>query len=127
MIIRADGHVLLQKRPAGKPHAGLWEFPGGKVESDENQRDALARELKEELAIVCDTASMKPLTFAEFLPENPIVLFLYKVTDWTGDLEPLPGAEIAWLPVSALHDYAMPPLDVQLAHRIIALGETVFS
>ena len=127
MIMRHDGQVLLQRRPVGKPHAGLWEFPGGKVESDENQRDALVRELREELSIECDPARMLPLTFAEALPENPIVLFLYKVTVWAGDPQPLPGAEIVWLRLSALHNFAMPPLDVQLAQRIVAMGETVFA
>ena len=122
LILGRDGRLLLRKRPPGKPHAGQWEFPGGKVERDENQRVALSRELGEELGVEVDPVDFEPVTFAENLPENPVVLFLYKVSIWEGDPQPLEGAELAWFKPEEVKMLDLPDLDRQLWQRAEPLG-----
>ncbi|HAU21406.1 MAG TPA: DNA mismatch repair protein MutT [Erythrobacter sp.] len=118
---RDDGRWLMHRRPLGKHHAGLWEFPGGKVENGENPPLSLARELKEELGIVLDTADMKRAAFAHE-PANssgkPIVILLYIVRAWEGSPIPHEGGEIDWFEPSEIAQLAKPPLDLDLAAQV---------
>lgn len=118
----AEGRILMQRRPAGKEHGGLWEFPGGKVEPGETPRDALVRELNEELTIGADGASAAPLAFAESAPTNGrpgIVILLYDVTAWTGEPVPEPGSAIGWYAPESIGELPLPPLDSDLLAAIL--------
>lgn len=114
-LVDADNRVLIAKRPPGKSMAGLWEFPGGKVEANEVPETALVRELKEELGIeVCDTC-LAPFTFASHGYETfHLLMPLYLCRQWDGDITPNEGQEIAWVRAGRLMDYAMPPADLPL-------------
>jgi 8-oxo-dGTP diphosphatase len=112
-LIDADGRVLVAQRPFDKHHGGLWEFPGGKVESGETPVAALARELREELGIAIGEA--EPLAFAESDSGGPMVLLLYRCRTWQGEPAPLEAEAIDWLAVDRLADVAMPPADRVLA------------
>ena len=114
-LVDADGRVLLARRPAGKPMAGLWEFPGGKVNEDETPEAALIRELKEELAIDVAESCLAPLTFASHhYPEFDLLMPLYVCRRWQGQVTPLEGQELAWVRPPRLGDYPMPPADKPL-------------
>ena len=118
---RADGRWLMHQRPPGKHHAGLWEFPGGKVEPDEIPSQSLVRELREELGICCDPASFTPAGFAEtVLPEagRQIVILLYTVTGWLGEPAALEGGTVGWFTPEQALALPMPPLDVVLAGQL---------
>jgi len=120
---RDDGRWLMHRRPAHKHHGGLWEFPGGKVEIDENPSLALVRELHEELQIVVDPACLIPATFAQAAPDpvNPaIVILLYIVPGWSDEPMPEEGGEIGWFNPREIFALEMPPLDVALAARLFA-------
>ena len=94
-LIDADGRVLLAKRPAGRPLAGLWEFPGGKVEKGETPEAALIRELEEELAIVVPPKCLAPFTFASHTYEAfHLLMPLYVSRKWQGEVRPQQGQEI---------------------------------
>ncbi len=111
-LTNQDDEILLQKRPAGKSMAGLWEFPGGKVEKRETPINALIRELAEELGINVDAENLIPLTFAcEPLEDRQLLLLLYRCRIWSGEPEPLHGEELVWAKPSAMRDYPMPPAD----------------
>ena len=84
-LTNAEGRVLLARRPAGKQHAGLWEFPGGKVEAGETPDAALVRELREELGIEINHAALAPVTFSELPGDRHLVLLLYRCRSWSGD------------------------------------------
>lgn len=114
-LVDADNRVLIAKRPPGKSMAGLWEFPGGKVEANEVPETALVRELKEELGIeVCDTC-LAPFTFASHAYETfHLLMPLYLCRQWDGDIAPNEGQEIAWVRAARLMDYPMPPADLPL-------------
>jgi len=112
-LIDADGRVLVQQRPPGKPMAGLWEFPGGKVEPSEAPEAALARELEEELGITLDIGDLVPLTFAsEPLGERHLTLLLYTLRDWEGAPEPRHATALRWVRPGELRGLAMPPADL---------------
>lgn len=116
----ADGKILVQKRPHGKAMAGLWEFPGGKVDSGETPEQALIRELEEELGIGVSEAALKPLAFAsEPLEGKHLVLLLYSCDQWSGDPQAIIASEIKWVIPSDLHDLEMPPADAPLVDHLI--------
>ncbi len=114
-LVDADGRVLLAKRPPGKPLAGLWEFPGGKVEPGETPEAALIRELKEELDIEVVAKCLAPLCFASHgYPEFHLLMPLFICRRWEGDISPLQGQQLAWVRAQKLAGYAMPPADEPL-------------
>ncbi|WP_010187005.1 (deoxy)nucleoside triphosphate pyrophosphohydrolase [Sphingomonas sp. PAMC 26605] len=111
-LIARDGRVLVQRRPAGKALAGLWEFPGGKVEPGETPEAATARELAEELGIQVAEDDLTPLTFASApLVNRHLLLLLYVCRNWAGVPAPLDATALAWHAPGALRDLAMPPAD----------------
>jgi 8-oxo-dGTP diphosphatase len=121
-LVDADGRVLLAQRPPGKPMAGLWEFPGGKVEDCERPEDTLIRELKEELGIFVTDACLAPLTFASHsYPAFHLVMPLYVCRRWEGTVRPLEGQSIAWVRPNRLRDYPMPPADAPLIPHLMHL------
>ena len=124
-LARPDGRLLLQRRPPGKRHGGLWEFPGGKVEPGEIPARALVREIAEELAIELDPGSLAPLAFADSPPEGdfpPIVILLYTATRWRGEPQALEGGELAWFDAAEARQLPMPPLDVILLDSVARLS-----
>jgi 8-oxo-dGTP diphosphatase len=114
-LIDADGRVLLTQRPEGKSMAGLWEFPGGKVEPGETPEAALIREMREELGIVIPPKCLAPLTFASHAYETfHLLMPLFICRNWEGDVEPREGQELAWARAQDLRRYPMPPADEPL-------------
>jgi 8-oxo-dGTP diphosphatase len=121
-LIDVDGRVLLAQRPAGKPMAGLWEFPGGKVERGERPEDSLIRELREELGIVVSEACLAPLTFASHAyPEFHLLMPLYVCRRWDGTVTPKEGQRLAWVRPNRLREYPMPPADEPLIAHLTSL------
>jgi 8-oxo-dGTP diphosphatase len=119
-LVDVDGRVLLSKRPQGKQLAGLWEFPGGKVEPGERPEVALIRELKEELGIDVTESCLAPFTFASHAYEEfHLLMPLYVCRRWQGRVEPLEGQELAWVRPLKLRDYPMPPADLPLIPHLI--------
>jgi 8-oxo-dGTP diphosphatase len=111
-LIDIEGRVLVQQRPAGAAMAGLWEFPGGKVEPGETPEDALVRELEEELAITVPCNCLFPATFASApLGDRHLVLLLYVCRKWTGVPRALAAAGLKWVRPVELHALDMPPAD----------------
>lgn len=114
-IVNADGLVLVQKRPDGGAHAGLWEFPGGKIDSGESPEEALVRELREELGIDVGIASLSPVGFgSRAWGTRHLLLLLYMCRDWRGHPEALHATELMWLRPKDLYALAMPPADLPL-------------
>jgi 8-oxo-dGTP diphosphatase len=114
-LLDAEGAVLIAKRPAGRPLAGLWEFPGGKVEAGEGPEDALIRELREELGIEIAAGDLTPLTFASHAyPEFRLLMPVYLCRRWLGDVTAHEGQELLWVRPDALRLYDMPPADEPL-------------
>jgi 8-oxo-dGTP diphosphatase len=121
-LVDADGRVLIAERPAGRTMAGLWEFPGGKLELGERPEDTLIRELKEELDIVVREACLAPLTFASHsYPDFHLLMPLYVCRRWEGTVRPLEGQRIAWVRPNRLKDYPMPPADLPLISHLTTL------
>lgn len=115
VLVNADGAVLIARRPEGRPLAGLWEFPGGKVEKEEEPEAALIRELAEELGIGIAKADLGPLTFVSHAYSNfHLLMPLYVCRRWQGEVAGLEGQEIAWVHADGLEGYAMPPADEPL-------------
>jgi len=111
-LVDVDGRVLVQQRPEGKAMAGLWEFPGGKVEEGESLEQSLIRELREELDIDVTEACLAPFTFASHAYENfRLLMPLFVCRIWQGTLRPREGQAIEWLRPMRMADLAMPPAD----------------
>lgn len=114
-LVDPDGRVLLARRPPGKPLAGLWEFPGGKVEKGEKPETALIRELHEELGIEVKEPCLAPFTFASHTYEAfHLLMPLFICRRWQGEVEAKEGQELAWVRPQRMGDYAMPPADEPL-------------
>jgi 8-oxo-dGTP diphosphatase len=108
----AQGRVLIAQRPFGKEYAGLWEFPGGKIEPGESPEAALVRELREELGVTVVPEQLEPLTFSSAgRGARHLLLLLYRCTAWQGEPRALDAAAIRWVLPAALVDYDMPPAD----------------
>ena len=121
-LVDPDGRVLLAQRPEGKPMAGLWEFPGGKVETGERPEETLIRELEEELGIVVKEACLAPLTFASHTyPEFHLLMPLYVCRVWDGTVTAKEGQGLAWVRPNRLREYPMPPADVPLVAHLTTL------
>jgi 8-oxo-dGTP diphosphatase len=121
-LIDADGRVLLAQRPPGRAMAGLWEFPGGKMEAGERPEQALIRELAEELGIKVAGACLAPLTFASHAyPDFHLLMPLYVCRRWEGIVVPREGQNLAWVRPNRLREYEMPPADAPLIPHLIAL------
>lgn len=114
-LIDVDGRVLLAQRPEGKPMAGLWEFPGGKVEPGETPELALIRELEEELGINTWASCLAPLTFASHgYDDFHLLMPLFACRRWQGIATPREGQGLKWVRARDLGDYPMPPADIPL-------------
>src|SRR5271166_864852 len=114
-LVDADGRLLLAERPAGKSMAGLWEFPGGKVNPGETPEAALIRELAEELGIDVAANCLAPFTFASYsYPDFHLLMPLYLCRKWSGTLAAREGQRLAWVRPARLADYPMPPADKPL-------------
>jgi len=114
-LIDADGRVLLARRPPGRDFAGLWEFPGGKIEAGETPEQALIREIHEELGINTKDSCLAPLSFASHGYEHfHLILLLYVCRRWQGQPRSCEGAEVKWVRPARLRDYPMPPANLQL-------------
>jgi 8-oxo-dGTP diphosphatase len=121
-LVDADGRVLVQRRPAGAPMAGLWEFPGGKLEAGETPEAGLIRELREELAIDVEAACLAPAVFAsEPLGDRHLLLLLYACRKWRGIPEARHADALRWVRPVELHRLDMPPADRPLIGLIEAL------
>lgn len=122
-LVDADGRVLLQQRPEGKSMAGLWEFPGGKIEPGESPEAALVRELAEELGIDVAAACLAPATFASATTddERHLLLLLYVCRKWTGVPRSLEGGALRWERPAAMFALPMPPADLPLIGLLDAL------
>ena len=114
-LFDADGRVLVAQRPAGRAMAGMWEFPGGKVEADETPEAALIRELAEELGIDVTHECLAPLSFASHGYDNfHLLMPLYVCRKWSGTVTGLEGQNLKWVFPRALYDLDMPPADLPL-------------
>ena len=115
MLIDRDGRVLLSQRPSGKSMAGLWEFPGGKVENGEVPEEALIRELKEELGIDTWSSCLAPLSFASHSYEDfHLLMPVFVCRKWVGSPTPMEGQALKWVNRDKLKDYPMPPADIPM-------------
>jgi 8-oxo-dGTP diphosphatase len=121
-LIDPDGRVLIAQRPQGKSMAGLWEFPGGKIEAGERPEESLIRELKEELGIVVKEECLAPLTFASHrYPDFHLLMPLYVCRRWEGIVRALEEQTLKWVRANALRDYPMPPADEPLIPHLVTL------
>ena len=115
VLIDHDGRVLLSQRPSGKSMAGLWEFPGGKVENGEIPEEALIRELKEELGIDTWCSCLAPLSFASHSYEDfHLLMPVFVCRKWVGSPTPMEGQALKWVNRDKLKDYPMPPADIPI-------------
>jgi 8-oxo-dGTP diphosphatase len=121
-LIDADKRVLIAQRPEGKPMAGLWEFPGGKVEEGETPEDTIIRELDEELAVKVTKPCLAPLTFASHdYREFHILMPLFVCRRWEGDPVPREFQALKWVRANRLRDFPMPPADEPLISHLADL------
>ena len=121
-LVDVDGRILIAQRPEGKNLAGLWEFPGGKLEPGERPEASLIRELSEELGISVKEACLAPLTFASHAYEDfHLLMPLYVCRRWEGTPQPREGQALKWVRAGKLRDYPMPPADEPLIPHLIGL------
>jgi 8-oxo-dGTP diphosphatase len=121
-LVDPDGRVLIAQRPPGKTLAGLWEFPGGKVDAGERPEQALIRELKEELAIDVAESCLAPFTFASHAyPDFHLLMPLYVCRRWKGQVRAQEGQVLKWVRPRDLKAYPMPPADIPLIPHLIDL------
>ena len=121
-LIDADDRVLIAQRPEGKALAGLWEFPGGKIDQGERPEAALIRELQEELGITVKEACLAPLTFASYAyPEFHLLMPLYVCRRWEGFMQSREGQALKWVRARDLRQYPMPPADEPLIPPLVEL------
>ncbi len=114
-LVDVDGRVLLSQRPEGKSMAGLWEFPGGKVERGETPEQTLIRELKEELGIDVTSSCLAPIAFASHTYEDfHLLMPLFACRVWKGDIVPQEGQATRWVRPVRMGDFPMPPADAPL-------------
>ncbi|MEM9589752.1 MAG: (deoxy)nucleoside triphosphate pyrophosphohydrolase [Pseudomonadota bacterium] len=124
VLVDGEGSVLLSQRPEGKALAGLWEFPGGKLEPGETPEHALIRELQEELGIMIDYSDLQSLTFSSFpYTDFHLLMPLFACWRWHGDVIAREGQALAWVDPVTLGDYAMPPADEPLKGLLPGLLE----
>lgn len=122
-LFDAEGRVLLAQRPEGKSMAGLWEFPGGKLEPGESPEAALVRELREELGVEVCIKNLKPLNFTSFsYPDFHLLMPLFSCREWLGDLVPQERQKISWVAVQDLKRYNAPAADIPL-FEYLATGQ----
>jgi 8-oxo-dGTP diphosphatase len=118
-LVREDGLILLQKRPEGRSMAGLWEFPGGKIEAGEAPEAALVRELTEELDIVVKPSNLHPACFASaHIGDRPLLLMLYICREWQGDPRAVESPELGWFSIKQMRELPMPPADLPLINLL---------
>jgi 8-oxo-dGTP diphosphatase len=121
-LVDTDGRILIAQRPEGKNLAGLWEFPGGKVEPGEQPEAALIRELKEELGIDVTEACLAPLTFASHAYEDfHLLMPLYVCRRWQGEIAQHEHSGLKWVKPNRLREFPMPPADEPLIAHLIDL------
>jgi 8-oxo-dGTP diphosphatase len=121
-LVDTDGRVLIAQRPEGKPLAGLWEFPGGKIDPGERPEQTLIRELHEEIGITVKEACLAPLTFASYAYDDfHLLMPLYICRRWEGEVIAREGQKLAWVRANKLRSYPMPPADIPLIPPLIDL------
>lgn len=121
-LVDGDGRLLVQRRPEGRPMAGLWEFPGGKIEAGETPEEALVRELAEELAIDVEAACLAPACFAsDTLGDKHLLLLLYVCRKWRGTPQAVHASALRWVRPVDLYGLDMPPADLPLIGLLEAL------
>ena len=119
-LLDVDKRILIARRPEGKPMAGLWEFPGGKIEPGETPEQAVVRELREELGVEPCERCLDPFAFASHPYEDfHLVMPFFLCRTWDGFPQPREGQEIAWVRKERLRDYAMPAADGPLANALM--------
>jgi 8-oxo-dGTP diphosphatase len=119
-LVRADGRLLLQQRPEGKPMAGLWEFPGGKVEDGESPKGALVRELLEELGLVLDERDLEAFASASHSYENfNLLMTVFMVRRWQGEVTAREGQNLVWVSADEIRDYPAPAADLPVFEHFI--------
>lgn len=117
-VVRHEGRILLTKRPAGTHLEGFWEFPGGKVEADEDPRDAVARECLEECAIELEVGEIIDVIFHQFETKSVLLLF-YACTLIRGEVQHLGVSDHVWAVPEELHKYPLPPADAPLLKKLL--------
>lgn len=121
-LVDRDGRILVSQRPPGKQLAGLWEFPGGKVEPGERPEATLIRELAEEIDVTVEEPCLAPLTFASHAYDDfHLLMPLYVCRRWSGTPRPMEGQALKWVRPGALRDLAMPPADEPLIPFLVDL------
>lgn len=122
-LLRDDGHILMQRRPEGKQHGGLWEFPGGKIDPGEGPVEAALREMEEELGVGLEAHALMPVSFAHsgeaHSGERRVLLLLYVARAWSGDPVAREGQQFSWVAPDALPNLDMPPLDIPLVRDLL--------
>ncbi|BCW87922.1 8-oxo-dGTP diphosphatase [Alphaproteobacteria bacterium SO-S41] len=122
-LVDPDGRVLMAQRPEGKELAGLWEFPGGKIEDGERPEDALVRELREELGIGVRPGSLEAFAFASYGYERfHLLMPLYLCREWMGEVTPMEGQRVIWSALADLDALPMPPADLPLVAALQRKG-----